>query len=85
MANEEGQLVGRVTHYYGKAGVAIVELSAGVSAGDLLHYKGKVTDFEEPAASIQMEHENIEKAKKGDVVGVKVSQEVREGDEVYKK
>jgi len=33
--------------------------------------------------SMQIEHENVKNAKKGDAVGLKVEQQIREGDEVY--
>ena len=85
MTNEEEKLVGKVTHFYSKLGVAIVELSDAMAVGDTLHFKGATTDFEEVLASIQVEHKDIQGAKKGDAVGVKVSGKVREGDEVYKK
>ena len=82
---DKGKLVGRVTHYYPKIGVAIVDLVAKVSAGDTLSYQGKATDFEETLSSVQVEHESVGSAGKGEVVGIKVGQPVREGDEVYKK
>ncbi|MBI2582961.1 translation elongation factor-like protein [Candidatus Azambacteria bacterium] len=80
----EEQLIGKVTHYYSKLGVAIVELSGTLSAGDRVHVKGHLSDFEQPVDSMQVEHQNVENAKKGDVIGLKVSEKVREGDEVYK-
>jgi len=33
---------------------------------------------------MQIEHEKIQEANKGDTIGMKVDQEVKEGDEVYK-
>lgn len=80
----EETLVGKVTHYYSKLGVAIVELSGTLSVGDRVHMKGHSTDFEQAVESMQVEHENVETAKKGDGVGLKVSEKVREGDEVFK-
>lgn len=80
----EETLVGKVTHYYSKLGVAIVELSGALAVGDRVHIKGHSTDFEQAVESMQVEHENVETAKKGDGVGLKVSEKVREGDEVYK-
>ncbi len=78
------ELVGKVTHYFGKIEVAIIELSKGIKVGDKIHIKGNTTDFEQEVNSMQIEHQNIEKAKKGDVIGLKVKEKVREGDEVYK-
>ncbi len=78
------ELVGKITHYFGKIEVGIIELSKPLKAGDTIHIKGSTTDFEQGVDSMQVEHENIEKAKKGDVIGLKVRDKVKEGDEVYK-
>jgi len=85
MAEEKKEeLIGKITHYFGKIEVGIVELSKGLNVGDRIHVKGSTSDFEQDVDSIQIEHENVEKAKKGDVIGLKVKDKVREGDEVYK-
>ena len=77
--------VGKVTHYYDKIGVAIVELDADLGTGDRIKFvRGGEDMFEQDVASIQVEHEKIDKAGKGDVVGLKTEKEVREGAEVYK-
>jgi translation elongation factor EF-1alpha len=55
-----------------------------LNVGDNIHIKGGTTDFEQKVESMQIEHENIDKAKKGDVIGLRVKEKVREGDEVYK-
>ncbi len=78
------ELVGKITHYFGKIEVGIIELNKKLNVGDTIHVKGGTTDFEQEIKSIQIEHEQIEKAKKGDVIGLKVKEKVREGDEVYK-
>jgi len=79
----EEKLVGKITHYYGKINVAIVELSAPLKIGDKIHVKGHETDFKQTVSSMQIEHQNVDKAKKGDAIGLKVDQKIREGDEVY--
>jgi len=79
----EEKLVGKITHYYSKINVAIVELSANIKAGDKIHIKGRETDFEQTVSSMQIEHQNVEIAKKGEVIGLKVDQKIREGDEIY--
>ena len=76
--------VGKVTHYYNKAGVAIVELLGTLKVGDMLKFQGHGADFEQVADSIQMNHEQVQSAGKGDMVGLKVAQEVKEGTEVEK-
>jgi putative protease len=76
--------VGRITHFYKKIGVAVVELSAPLLIGDTIHISGHATDLTQKVESMQMEHQNIERAEKGQGVGLKVTGEVREKDIVYK-
>jgi putative protease len=77
--------IGKVTHYYDKIGVAVVELDGGLSKGDKIKFaRGGEDMFEQEVESMQIEHDKIDSAKKGDVVGLKVDQEVKEGAEVYK-
>ena len=78
------QKIGEITHYFDNIGVAIIKLSAPLKKGESVKIKGQTTDFEEKIASMQVEHADIEEAKVGDEVGVKVSQKVREGDDVLK-
>ncbi|MBU4284697.1 translation elongation factor-like protein [Patescibacteria group bacterium] len=78
------QLVGKIIHYYDKINVGIIEVSKALKKGDKIHIKGNTTDFEEDVKSMQVEHEQIDKAKKGDVIGMAVKEKVREGDLVYK-
>jgi len=76
--------VGKITHYYDKIGVAVVELSDTLAAGDLIKISGHDREFTMTVSSMQVEHQQITEAKKGQAVGMKVDQEVFEGDEVYK-
>ncbi len=81
----EEKKIGFVSNYFGKISVAAVEITDGtVSVGDTLHLFGHTTDFESTVHSMQIEHKSVTEAKKGDSVGVKVSEKVREGDKVYK-
>lgn len=81
----EEKPVGKIVHYYSNLGVGIIELSDSLKVGDQIHIKGKTTDFEQTVESMQIEHESVQEAKKGDVIGLKVRERVREGDEVYLK
>ena len=77
--------VGKVTHYYDKIGVAVVELSSTLSSADKIKFvRGGEDLFEQQVKSMQVEHDKVDSAKKGDVVGLKVEQTVKEGAEVYK-
>jgi len=85
MAEKKEELIGKITHYFGKIEVGIVEITKGsLSVGDTIHIKGSTTDFEQSVDSMQVEHEQVDKAKKGDVIGLKVKDKVKEEDEVYK-
>lgn len=77
--------IGKVIHYYDKISVAIVELSANLTVGDKVKFvRGGEDMFEQDVDSIQIEHEQKKSAGKGDVVGLKVGSEVKEGADVYK-
>ncbi len=77
--------IGKVIHYYDKIQVAIVELAADLAVGDKIKFvRGGEDVFEQNVDSIQIEHEKKESAKKGEVIGLKVEKEVKEGAEVFK-
>lgn len=79
----EGKPIGEVTHYFGGIDVAIVRFSKPVAVGTKVRFKGATTDFAEPIRSMQYDHQDIAEAKKGQEVGIKVGDKVREGDKVY--
>ena len=76
--------VGKVTHYYGKIGVAIIELSGGLKVGDKIKVEGNRTEFEQAVDSMEVDKKPVTEAKKGDVVGLKVREKVGEGATVYR-
>jgi len=77
--------IGRVTHYYDKIGVVIVELDGNLSVGEKIKFvRGGEDIAEQTVDSIQIEHEQRDSAGKGDMIGLKVTTEVKEGAEVYK-
>ena len=86
MAKEKvkGKEVGKVSHYYTNIGVGVVELSKTLKVGDKIHIKGATTDFKQKIESMQIEHDKVEEAKKGQSVGLKVKDHVRQHDKVYK-
>lgn len=81
---EEGKLIGKITHYFSKIGVAVIELSDILKVGDNIRIVGGAIDFTQAVDSIEIEHEKVKEAKAGDSVGLKVNQKVREGYKVYK-
>jgi len=77
--------VGHVSHFFTKISVAVIELSAPLAVGDTIVIKGPTTDFEQTVESMQIEHNNVQRAEAGQSIGLKVAQRVREKDVVYKK
>ena len=75
--------IGVVTHYYGGIEVAIVKFKKAVKAGTEVKFCGATTDFSQKIKSMQYDHKDVASAKKGQEVGVKVDDKVREGDEIY--
>ena len=84
MSEQELKEVGRVSHFFTKISVAVIELTSTLSVGDRIVIKGPTTNFEQPVNSIQIEHENVKTAKAGQSIGLKVDERVRENDTVYK-
>lgn len=80
----EEKQIGKITHYFGKISVAVIELSDALKTGDTIHIVGGDRDFTQPVDSMQVEHQSIPEAKAGDAVGMKVAQLVKPGDDVYK-
>lgn len=81
---EEGKIIGKITHYFGNIGVAVIEVSKTLKVGDNIRIVGGETDFTQTVDSMEIEHEKVKEAKKGDSVGLKIAQKVREGYKVYK-
>lgn len=77
-------LVGKISHYYDKISVAVVEVLSTIKVGDSLKITGHDNEFTQTIDSMQVEHEAVQEAKKGLAIGLKVDQPVKPGDEVYK-
>lgn len=78
------KLVGKITHYFDKIGVGVIELSAELKQGDKISIETHDgNSFEQTVSSMQIEHEQVKKAKKGDAIGIKLAQPVRNAN-VYK-
>ncbi|MDD2646680.1 MAG: hypothetical protein PHV78_00165 [Patescibacteria group bacterium] len=80
----EEKQIGKITHYFAKISVAVLELTDSLKAGETIHIVGGGRDFTQIVDSMQVEHQTIEEAKAGDAVGMKVDQMVKPGDIVFK-
>ncbi len=81
---EEGKLIGKISHYFSNISVAVIELSNTLKTGETIRVVGGEIDFTQEVDSMEVDHKKVEKAKKGDSVGLKINQKVREGYKVYK-
>lgn len=80
------ELVGEVSHYFGKISVAALKLTGELKVGDRIsieHKDGSVV-VEQSVASMQIEMKPVESAKAGDDVAIKVDAHVHGGNLVYK-
>ena len=77
--------MGRVTHYFPHVQAGVVKVTKGILAlGDTVHFKGHTTDFKQQVTSLQLNHQPIQKAGKGQEVGLQVKSRVRQHDLVFK-
>jgi len=79
-----GKRIGKVTHYFDRISVAVLELTDKIRVGDTLHFLGHATDFKQDVKSLQIEHQNVDEAKPGQDVALKVAQKVHPNDAVFK-
>lgn len=75
--------IGVITHYFSKIGVAVVKVEKALKVGDTIRIKGIRTDLTQAIDSMQVEHQNVQEAKPGDEVGMKMAGEVHEHDKVF--
>ena len=77
--------IGYISKYFGQISVAAIEITAGkLSVGDTVHIKGHTTDMNVEVGSMQVEHDAVDSAKKGDSIGLKVTGKARRKDKVFK-
>ncbi len=80
-----GVRVGRVTHYFDRIRVAVLQLERPLAVGDHVQFvkRGYVL-FEQDITSMQVNHQSISAAQAGDEVAVRVIEEVSRNTEVYR-
>ncbi len=75
--------IGKVSDFFARPVVAGIELTGRLKIGDRIHIKGHTTDMEFAVDSMQINNADVQEAKAGDSVGIKVSDRVRRGDTIY--
>jgi putative protease len=82
MAEEK---IGEIVKFFAKPSVAAIKITAGeLKVGETIKLVGHTTNFEEVIQSMEVNNQKVDKAVVGDYIGVKVSDRVRPGDEVFK-
>lgn len=77
--------IGEVVKFFSKPSVAAVKVTSGeIRVGDTIKIVGHTTDLTDTIDSMEVDNQKVEKAVAGDFIGVKVSDRVRPGDEVFK-
>ncbi len=81
----ERKKVGEIFHFFGKISVAAIRLTDdSLAIGDTVQIQGPTTNLEQTVDTLQIEHANVSRADRGQEVGMKVRERVREKDFVYK-
>lgn len=75
--------IGTITHFFDKISVGIVKLDEPLKKGSKIRIEAGTTNFEQEVTDMQFDHQDIEDGKKGQEVGIKVDEKVREGDSVF--
>ena len=76
--------VGRVSHYYNRISVAVLELTGDLEVGDRIVILGKTSELTQVVTSMEIDHRKVQSVSPGMDVALKVAERVRRGDIVYK-
>ena len=88
LSNRKLKEIGVIAHYYTKISVAIVNLKDTLTVGEKILIQGGLypfsTNFEQTVESMQIEHKNVDRAKSGQSIGLKVNNKVKKGDKIFR-
>ena len=76
--------IGKITHYFNRINVAVLELSGELKLADEIHILGHITDFSQFVNSMEINHQKIVQVGPGMDVALLVEEYVRAGDTVFK-
>jgi translation initiation factor IF-2 len=84
MANKKDKAIAEIIHWYDKIGVAVIKLAGVLKMGDKIVVRRHDHEFKDTILSMQVDHEDVSKGKKGDEVAIKLSEATKEGALIYK-
>jgi len=76
--------IGMVSDFFARPVVAGIDLIGPLQVGDRIHIVGHTSDLELNVQSMQINNADVQEARPGDSVGIKLPDRVRRGDKVYK-
>jgi hypothetical protein len=76
--------IGVISNFFDHVSVAAVKLTSALKVGDTIRILGGDQDFTHVVDSMQIQLEKVAKAKKGDEVGIKISDTARKGYKIFK-
>lgn len=76
--------VGRVRHYFPRAGAAVVTLSEELRLGDWVHICGEHSDFVQRVSSLARDGEPVRRGGPGQEIGLALEERARPGDRVFR-
>jgi len=82
--SEKKEMIGKITHFFTEISVAVIELTKPLKVGEKISIEGTTTKLQQKVDSMQIDRKPVSEAKKGDAIGMKVKDRVRENDIVYK-
>lgn len=82
----EKKEIGKVKYWFSNKSVIGFETKESIAVGDIIRITGEggEIDFTQTVESMQIDHEPIQEAKAGDLVGIKVVEEASPGCCVFK-
>lgn len=81
----EEDLVGEVEGFFRKPGAAVIKIKKGpLIQKEKIWIRGHTTDLKCVIESMQINHKDIQRAEKGQSIGVRVKKRCRRGDKVYR-
>lgn len=84
MAGPAMEEIGRVSGFFAKPSVAVVELTADLTVGESVYIKGYTTDLLQVVESMQVDRQPVSAARAGQSVGLNVHDRCRRHDVVYR-
>ncbi|HLE96673.1 MAG TPA: translation elongation factor-like protein [Candidatus Thermoplasmatota archaeon] len=76
--------IGKITHFWPKAGAAAVELQAPLTVGDRIRIRGHGHEIVQEVTSLEVGHHRKNVVGPGEDAAVHVDARVHEGDEVLR-